>query len=139
MKNSYSIIGRLGKDPEVRHLEGGKCVAKFTVATSEFRKDANGERKEHTDWHDVEVWNKTAEFCENYLKKGDLVSVEGKHKTDSWEDKETGKTVYRSKLSAFSVLSLNNKREDTASATPAIENYAPTATPAPQAEDDLPF
>jgi single-strand DNA-binding protein len=88
--NKVELIGRLGKDPEIRNLQNSSSVANFSVATSESWKDKrSGERQEKTEWHNIVVWNeKTIEFVEKYLKKGDLVRIEGKLQTRKWEDKD---------------------------------------------------
>jgi single-strand DNA-binding protein len=88
--NRVELIGRLGKDPEIRNLQNGSAVANFSVATSETWKDKrSGEKVEKTEWHRIVVWNeKTIEFVEKYLKKGDLVRLEGKLQTREWEDQE---------------------------------------------------
>ena len=84
--NKAIIVGRLGKDPEVRHLESGKTVANFSLATSEKYTNKNtGEVVENTEWHNVVFWNELAEVSEKYLNKGDMVYVEGKLRTRSWE------------------------------------------------------
>jgi single-strand DNA-binding protein len=88
--NKVELIGRLGKDPEIRNLQNSSSVANFSVATSESWKDKrSGERQEKTEWHNIVVWNeKTIEFVEKYVKKGDLVRLEGKLQTREWEDQE---------------------------------------------------
>ncbi|MEQ8238997.1 MAG: single-stranded DNA-binding protein [Cyclobacteriaceae bacterium] len=84
--NKAILVGRLGKDPEVRHLENGATVANFSIATSETYKDKNtGERKELTEWHNIVLWRGLADVAEKYLKKGDMVYIEGKLKTRSWD------------------------------------------------------
>jgi single-strand DNA-binding protein len=91
--NKVELIGRLGKDPEVKNLSNGSAVANFSVATSESWKDKRtGEKVEKTEWHNIVVWNeKTIEFVEKYLNKGDLVRIEGKIQTRSWEDNDGNK------------------------------------------------
>ena len=92
--NKVILIGNLGRDPEVRHLENGASVGNFPVATSETYTDrSTGEIKESTDWHDVVVWRGLADIAEKYLRKGVKVYVEGKLKKRSWQDKE-GNTRY---------------------------------------------
>ena len=84
--NKVILVGNLGKDPEVRHLESGVPVASFSLATSESYKDRNtGERKTITEWHNVVLWRELAEVAEKYLKKGDQVYIEGKLRTRQWE------------------------------------------------------
>lgn len=85
--NKVILVGHLGKDPEVRHLEGGVTVASFPLATSEtFNKD--GKRVEQTEWHNIVLWRGLAEVASKYLQKGKLVYIEGKLRTRSFEDKE---------------------------------------------------
>ena len=92
--NKVILIGNLGKDPEIRHLDNGAVVANFSLATSEvYTERSTGEKKEVTDWHDVVLWRGLAELAEKYLRKGAKVYVEGKLKKRSWQDKE-GQTRY---------------------------------------------
>src|SRR6202043_4012483 len=97
--NKVTLIGRLGKDPEVKNLTNGSAVANFSVATSEKGKDKrSGEMQEKTEWHNIVVWNeKTIEFIEKYLNKGDMVYVEGKIQTRKWEDSD-GKDRYSTEI-----------------------------------------
>lgn len=92
--NKVILVGNVGKDPEVRHLENGGLVANFSMATSEQYLDKKTqEKKVVTDWHDIVTWNHTAEIVEKYVKKGYKLYVEGKLKKRSWQDKE-GNTRY---------------------------------------------
>jgi single-strand DNA-binding protein len=92
--NKVILIGNLGKDPEIRHFENGGVLASFPLATSESYTDRQtGEKKEHTDWHDVVLWRGLAEVAEKYLHKGDKIYVEGKLKKRSYQDRE-GLTRY---------------------------------------------
>ncbi|MFT7032422.1 MAG: single-strand DNA-binding protein [Cyclobacteriaceae bacterium] len=86
--NKVILVGNLGKDPEVRHLENGRAVANFSLATSESYKNKQGERVTQTEWHNVVLWTPLAELAEKYLKKGNQVYIEGKITTRSYEDKE---------------------------------------------------
>lgn len=86
MINKVTIIGNLGKDPEVRHLESGASVARFSVATNENYRDKQGEWHTQTEWHTVVVWRGLAEKAERELKKGSLVYVEGRLRTRSYQD-----------------------------------------------------
>lgn len=98
MINKVILIGRLGKDPEIRHPKGGDSVANFSLATTESYKDKNtGERKQITDWHSIVLWRGLADVADKYLSKGDLIYVEGRIKTRSWEDKE-GNTKYTTEI-----------------------------------------
>ena len=104
MVNKVILIGNLGKDPEVRYTSGGQAVATLRIATSRSWTDKqSGQRKEETEWHDVEVWGKQAEQCGEYLAKGRQVYVEGRLKTDKWQDKQSGQDRYRVKVVADSV------------------------------------
>lgn len=89
--NQHNIIGHLGKDPELRTLENGNKVCQFSVATSETWKDKSGNKQTSTDWHNVQVWGKLAEICNQYLKKGSHVYISGKSRTRSYDDKEGNK------------------------------------------------
>lgn len=92
--NKVILIGNLGKDPEVRAIEGGRKVARFPLATTETYKDREGNRQEQTEWHNVEFWGAVAEVIERYLKKGSQIYVEGRLRTRSYQDKETNQTRY---------------------------------------------
>ena len=88
MVNKVILIGNLGSDPEIRHLESGASVAKFSLATNENYRDKNGEWQKVTEWHDVVVWRQLAERASQTLKKGDAIYLEGKLSTRKWEDSE---------------------------------------------------
>jgi single-strand DNA-binding protein len=86
--NKVILIGNLGKDPEVRYLPSGDAVTNISVATTDTWKDKNGEKQEHTEWHRVAFFGKTAEIAGEYLKKGSPVYIEGRIRTRKWQDKE---------------------------------------------------
>ena len=88
MVNKVTLLGRVGRDPEVRHLENGTPVGKYSIATNESYKDNTGEWKELTEWHEVVVWRGSAEYAEKNVKKGDLVYVEGKITHRKYTDKD---------------------------------------------------
>jgi len=144
--NKVILIGNLGKDPEVRHLENGATVANFSIATSESFNDKNtGERREITDWHNIVVWRGLAKIVEQYLKKGSKVYIEGKLKTRSWQD-ENNNTRYTTEVVADNMTMLS--RADAQNNAGGGSNYPPTkeitpVTPVTQIksepEDDLPF
>lgn len=94
MLNRVTLIGRLGKDPEVRRLESGAAVAKFSLATSESYKDKDGNKQETTEWHNVVVWRSQAEIAEKFLKKGMLIYVEGKLTYREYTDKDNVKKYF---------------------------------------------
>lgn len=84
--NKAIILGNLGKDPDIRSTSGGQIVANFSVATNRVFTDRNGQRQEQTEWHNIVAWGRLAEICEQYLKRGDHVYIEGRIQTRSWED-----------------------------------------------------
>ncbi|MDF2448158.1 MAG: single-stranded DNA-binding protein [Bacteroidota bacterium] len=89
--NKVILVGNLGKDPELKYLEGNIARANFSIATSEFHKDKNGNRIEQTEWHNIVVWRSMAESAEKLLKKGSQIYLEGKLQTRQWIDKEGNK------------------------------------------------
>ena len=105
LKNSVQLIGYLGQDPEIVNLESGSKLAKFSIATSDSYKNAQGEKVEDTQWHNVVAWGKTAEIVENYLVKGKQVAVEGKLIHRSYETKE-GEKRYISEIKCNELLML---------------------------------
>ena len=88
LKNKVQLIGHLGQDPEIVSLENGSKLAKFSIATSDSYKNAQGQKVEDTQWHNIVAWGKTAEIVENYLTKGKQVAIEGKLTHRSYETKE---------------------------------------------------
>ncbi len=105
--NRVQLIGRLGRDPEIRTTPNGKKVATFSMAVSQRRK-TDGNVKEFTEWVNVETWENLAEVCQKYLKKGSLIVLEGRLKTDRYEDKG-GETKYYTKVVALSLQFLDKK------------------------------
>lgn len=148
MVNKVILVGNLGKDPEVRHLEGGVAVASFTLATSEKYTNKSGERVSQTEWHNVVLWRGLADIAEKYLRKGSQVYIEGKIRTRSWDD-QAGVKKYTTEIIADNMTMLGGANKETSNASPSYQ--APTAAPsyanagssAPQSqdtmEDDLPF
>ena len=110
MMNKVMLIGRLGTDPEVRYIPDGTMVVNFSLATDESWKDKNGQKVQRTEWHRIEAWGKLAEICGNYLLKGALVFIEGKIKTQAWEDKE-GVKRYTTKINATGMKMLGAKQD----------------------------
>lgn len=108
LRNRVQLIGHLGNDPEIKSLNGGKTVAKFSMATSESYKKENGDKVTETQWHNVVAWNGTAKIVEKLLKKGCEVVVEGKLTSHSWDDKD-GKKHYITEIVANEILLLKSK------------------------------
>ena len=106
MVNKVFLLGRLGKDPEVRYLENNRAVANFTLATNEVFIDKSGNKVEQTDWHNIEMWDALARNAEKVLKKGRTVFIEGKIKNETWTDKEGNKrSAVRIRALQFQVVS----------------------------------
>ena len=114
--NRVLLIGRLGKDPETHSTPTGKKVATFSLAVSQRWKSAEGENKESTEWVNVEAWARLGEVCQQYLHKGSLIYLEGRLKTDKFDDKG-GETKYYTKVVALSMQMLDRKPEDEPVAT----------------------
>ncbi|MBL8062146.1 MAG: single-stranded DNA-binding protein [Anaerolineales bacterium] len=110
--NRVQLIGRLGKDPESKYTPTGKKVCHFSLAVSNRWKDKNGETKESTEWFNLEVWGRLGEVCQEYLKKGSLIFVEGRLKTDRYEDRESGETKYYTKVVVQSLQFLDKREKE---------------------------
>ncbi len=137
MVNKVILVGNTGQDPEVRHLEGGVSVANFNLATSETYKDKNGEKVTQTEWHRIVLWRGLAEIAEKFVKKGQLLYIEGRLRTRSWDDKE-GVKRYTTEVFA-DVMRMLGKRgeEDYPSEEPAKKQDEPDLSK--EEQDDLPF
>ncbi len=96
--NKVILVGNVGKDPEFRTSAGGTAVAKFTLATTDRAKDQTGQWVDKTEWHNLIMFQRTAEVARDYVKKGSQVYVEGKIQTSSWDDKESGQKKYRTEI-----------------------------------------
>ena len=157
--NKVMLIGNVGKDPEVRYLDGNNPsagsnakVATFPLATSERYKDRNGEPHENTEWHNIVVWRSNADVVERFVKRGTQLDIEGRLRTRSWTD-QTGAKKYTTEVVADTIQLLGKKTDNPAQAgAPASQPYQPAApSPAPQQaapvqdipmdapSDDLPF
>jgi single-strand DNA-binding protein len=146
--NKVILVGRLGKEPEVRNLDNGAAVANFTIATSESYKDrTTGEKKEVTEWHNIVLWRGLAEIAQKYLHKGDLVYIEGKLRTRSWE--KDGVTRYTTEVVADNMTMLGsrgnsggggNYSSDAGSrSTERTSAGSSFSSPVDSSTDDLPF
>ncbi|MFH1321622.1 MAG: single-stranded DNA-binding protein [Bacteroidota bacterium] len=136
--NKVILIGNLGRDPEVKYLENSVPVAKFPLATTETWKGKDGEKKEHTEWHNIVLWRGLAEVTEKYLHKGDKAYIEGRLRTRSWEDKE-GNKRYTTDVIADKMTMLSTKRgEGEPTDTPTGAEEA-DLTSTDNKTDDLPF
>ena len=145
MINKVILVGRLGKDPEIRSTPGGQTVARFSLATDEKFTDRNGEKQERTEWHNIAAWGKLGEICGQFLRKGRLVYIEGSIRNDSWDDKETGQKKYRTEIVARDMKMLERKSDGDEGGSYSGGGYAgakksgPTPAPELEDDDDVPF
>lgn len=148
--NKVILVGNVGKDPEVRHLDSGVAVANFPLATSETYTAKNGERVSTTEWHNIVLWRGLAEVAEKYVSKGRQLYIEGRIRTRSWDDKE-GNKRYTTEIYGDQMQMLGTKADNQGGASqgqnqatePAAQNTATTSTAPqidePEGDDDLPF
>lgn len=109
--NKVILLGNVGKDPEVKFLPSGSAVANFSIATTERYKDKGGEWQDKTEWHNLAAYGKIAEIIRDYVKKGSKLYVEGRLTTRSWDDKESGKKVYRTEIIVGDLSLLSGRGE----------------------------
>ena len=146
MLNKVILIGRLGRDPEVRYMPNGEAVCNFSVATSESWKDKNGQRQEATEWHNVTMYRKLAEIAGQYLTKGSQVYIEGKIKSRKYTDKNgIERTAYDIIANEMKMLGGGNDGQQAQSAhaetptPPHRQAQAAPAAPVEDIDDDIPF
>jgi single-strand DNA-binding protein len=144
--NKVILVGNLGSDPQVRYTPGGQAVANFNIATSERFNNKAGEKEERTEWHRIVAWGKLAEICQQYLKKGKQVYIEGRLQTRQWEDQQ-GQKRQTTEIVAQTMQMLGRAGEGGGPGGgggdfPASQDFG-SAEPAPQGasttDDDLPF
>jgi single-strand DNA-binding protein len=139
--NKVSLIGRLGKDPEMRYTASGAAVTTFTLATNRMTKAADGTAQEETDWHTIVTWDKLAETCNQFLTKGRQVYIEGRLQTRTWE--QDGQKRYKTEVVANEMLILDSKQDGNGGGNGAGNGYSrrealTVVAPADDA-DGLPF
>ena len=149
MINKVTLIGHLGKDPEVRYLEKDRVFANLTLATNERYNDRNGNRVETTEWHNLEMWDGLAKVAEKYLKKGSLVYVEGKLKTEEWEKDGIKRYTTRIRVTTMNMMdkASGSSNESASAPTSSQESSQSIAKQNDDAvdsiidsgDDDLPF
>jgi single-strand DNA-binding protein len=150
--NKVILVGNVGSDPEVRSLQSGSKVASFSIATSESYTDRDGQRKENTEWHRIEMWDNLANIAEQYIRKGSSVYVEGKIRSEKYTDQQgVERTAFKIRGLGLQLLGSRQNQEDGGQGYSAPQASAPRpqATPAPMApppvematgaDDDLPF
>ena len=145
--NKVILVGNIGKDPETRYMPNGKAVTNFSVATSESWKDANGDKQERTEWHNVVLFEKLAEIAAEYLHKGSQVYIEGSLRTRKWQDKE-GKDRYTTEIVGRDMQMLGGRGgagsgESSGGGRSAPERSSSNSAPPPSDDggfdDDIPF
>lgn len=143
--NRVVLIGNLGREPDLQHLEGNIAVAKFPLATTETYKDKNGTLVSQTEWHTVVLWRGLAELAQKYLHKGSLIYLEGRIRTRSWEDKDKNKR-FSTEIVGDNLVMLDKRKEQT-DAPQADASASETSgfadmnfdSNTPPIKDDLPF
>ena len=144
--NKVMLIGNLGVDPEVRHTSSGVPVANFRMATSRSWSTDGGRTEERTEWHNVVAWRRLAEICQQYLKKGSKVYIEGRIETRSWDDASTGQKKYMTEIIADQMIMLDSAPSGAGRRTgaPQASSQGPGGGdeydfPDSDHDDDLPF
>jgi single-strand DNA-binding protein len=138
--NKVTLLGHVGRDPEMRYTASGAAVTSFTVATNRMTRAADGSSQEETEWHPVVAWDKLAETCNQYLHKGSKVYIEGRLQTRSWE--QDGQKRYKTEIIAYEMIMLDSRQEGAAN---GAGNGAPQGRREPLAvvaavdDDSLPF
>jgi single-strand DNA-binding protein len=140
--NKVMLIGRLGKDPEIRVTPDGTPVANFSLATSEFWTDKGGTRQERTEWHNIVAWNKLADIAKRYLAKGRQVFVEGRIRTREWDDKD-GNKRRTTEVIASAIVLIGSRPEGMETSAAAAQRPARETEPGMAdveiTDDDIPF
>lgn len=137
MVNRVFLIGRLGRDPEVRHTTSGSAVASFSLATDERWTDADGNRQTRTEWHNIVAWRKLAEICGQYLRKGRLVFIEGRIQTREWDDRD-GNKRRTTEIIASNMQMLGGRGEADQSSEPSRQEEQ-NSMEIGISDDDIPF
>ena len=143
--NKVILVGRLGKDPEVRYASSGVAVCNFTMATNRTYKDKQGERKDETEWHRVAAFGRTAEICGEYLKKGSQIYIEGRLQTRKWQDKD-GNDRWSTEIVTDTMRMLDSRGGDAGGAQHSSSSQASSGTndpyqplPGDIPDSDVPF
>lgn len=142
MINKVILLGNLGRDPEIRSLPSGQPVASFSIATSRKWRDKEGNRQEETEWHNIVCFGRQAEIAGQYLTKGKQVFIEGRIRTSSWEDRQSGEKKYKTEIICENFQMLGSRGDGGGGG-----GYRQPAAPAagggdlggPPEDDDIPF
>ena len=135
--NKVILVGRLGRDPETRYTGAGQAVCNFTLATDESYRDRTGNRQKRTEWHRIVLWGKLAEIAQQYLKKGQLVYIEGRIQSRQWEDKNSGQKRTTVEIVANSMKMLTSRAESMAAGAGMSGPSEPVEAEGPTAEDSM--
>lgn len=135
--NKVVLVGRLGQNPELKYTNSGTAVCTFSVATNNSYTDSNGERVETTEWHNIVVWGRLAEICDEYLDKGQQAYLEGSLQTRSWEDRN-GNKKYRTEVKAREVVFLGSTRSGSTNTTPREAVHEPADVAAYRSSEKAP-
>jgi single-strand DNA-binding protein len=146
--NKVILIGNIGKEPDIQHLEGNIAVAKFPLATTETYKDKSGALVSQTEWHTVVLWRGLAELAQKYLHKGSLVYIEGRIRTRNWEDKDKNRR-FSTEILGDNLVMLDKRKEQNDGQMPDVAvpetsafpdvNFDGSAVSGNGSKDDLPF
>ena len=138
--NKVILMGNLGKSPETRTLESGVVMCRFPIATSEtYKNRKSGEKTSHTEWHNVVLWRGLAEVAEKYLNKGDKILIEGRIRSRSWEDKESGQMRFITEILADQMQMIGSVKKSSEDFNEAQEPSASFIQESPIEQEDLPF
>ena len=138
--NKVILMGNLGKAPETRTLESGVVMCRFPIATSEtYKNRKSGEKTSHTEWHNVVLWRGLAEVAEKYLNKGDKILIEGRIRSRSWEDKESGQMRFITEILADQMQMIGSVKKSSEDSNEAQEPTASFIQESPIEQEDLPF
>lgn len=135
--NKVMLIGHLGKDPEMSYTPKGIALCRFSLATSDSYKGEDGNWIDRTEWHNITVWNKLAEICSQYLKKGSKIYMEGKIQTDSYD--KDGKKTYFTKIIMSEMVMLDKKEGGAVASESTNGTAVPEQVSDKSSEEDLPF
>lgn len=144
--NKVILIGNLGRDPEVRYTPSGTAVANFSIATTENWTNKDGEKESHTEWHRIVAWGRLGEICGEYLSKGKQVYIEGRIRTNEWEDQEGNKRQTKEIVATtMQMLGSRAQAEPSSDESPSLSKASRSNDPEPDTasseptEDDIPF
>ena len=138
--NKVILIGNLGKAPETRTLESGVVMSRFPIATSEtYKNRKSGEKTSHTEWHNIVLWRRLAEVAEKYLNKGDKILIEGRIRSRSWEDKESGQMRFITEILADQMQMIGSVKKNSEDFNEVQEPSASFIEESPIEQEDLPF